>query len=252
MSAPWTSSTGSESALFAIDEAHCVSQWGHDFRPEYLQLSVLHERYPDAPRIALTATADAPTRREIAERLGLGDARVFVSGFDRPNIRYAIVPKKNARQQLLRFLDTGHRGHAGIVYCLSRRKVEETARWLRERGYDALPYHAGMSADERKRHQDAFVREDAVVIVATIAFGMGIDKPDVRFVAHLDLPKSIESYYQETGRAGRGRRAGRRLDGVRALRRRHPAPDGRGARAPRSSASASRRASSTPCSACAS
>ena len=190
-------------ALFAIDEAHCVSQWGHDFRPEYLQLSVLHERYPGVPRIALTATADAPTRREIAERLGLGGARVFVSGFDRPNIRYAIVPKRNARDQLLRFLDAEHRGHAGIVYCLSRRKVEETAQWLRDRGYDALPYHAGMGAEERKRHQDAFVREDAVIIVATIAFGMGIDKPDVRFVAHLDLPKSIESYYQETGRGGR-------------------------------------------------
>ena len=190
-------------ALFAIDEAHCVSQWGHDFRPEYLQLSVLHERYPDVPRIALTATADAPTRREIAERLGLGDARVFVSGFDRPNIRYAIVPKNKPRDQLQRFLDAEHLGHAGIVYCLSRRKVEETARWLRDRGHDALPYHAGMSAEQRKLHQDAFVREEAVIIVATIAFGMGIDKPDVRFVAHLDLPKSIESYYQETGRAGR-------------------------------------------------
>ena len=160
-------------AVFAIDEAHCVSQWGHDLRPEYLRLSVLHERFPGVPRIALTATADVPTRREIAERLGLGEARVFISGFDRPNIRYAIVAKRNAREQLRRFLDAEHRGHAGIVYCLSRRRVEETARWLRDRGYDALPYHAGMDAEERKLHQDAFVREESVVIVATIAFGMG-------------------------------------------------------------------------------
>ena len=190
-------------ALFAIDEAHCVSQWGHDFRPEYMQLSTLHERFPGVPRIALTATADEPTRREIRERLDLRDARVFVAGFDRPNIRYRVVPKQSPREQLVRLLDTEHRGDAGIVYCLSRRRVEETAEWLRERRMDARPYHAGLDAREREDAQDAFVRGEGVVIVATIAFGMGIDKPDVRFVAHLDLPKSLEAYYQETGRAGR-------------------------------------------------
>ena len=190
-------------ALFAIDEAHCVSQWGHDFRPEYLQLSVLPRRFPEVPRIALTATADEPTRREIIQRLGLGEARVFVSGFDRPNIRYAVVPKASAREQLRRFLEERHRGDAGIVYCLSRRKVEQTAEWLQDQGVDALSYHAGLEADERRRNQDRFVRREGVVMVATIAFGMGIDKSDVRFVAHLDLPKSVEAYYQETGRAGR-------------------------------------------------
>ena len=190
-------------ALFAIDEAHCVSQWGHDFRPEYLQLSTLRERFSDVPRIALTATADEPTRREIVDRLGLAGARVFIGGFDRPNIRYRVVPKQSPREQLARLLDTEHRGDAGIVYCLSRRRVEETAEWLRARGIDARPYHAGLGAAERSATQDAFVRGDGVVIVATIAFGMGIDKPDVRFVAHLDLPKSLEAYYQETGRAGR-------------------------------------------------
>ena len=190
-------------ALFAIDEAHCVSQWGHDFRPEYLQLSALREHFPDIPRIALTATADEPTRREIVHRLGLTRAPQFVSGFDRPNIRYAVVPKNRARQQFQRFLEERHRGNAGIVYCLSRRRVDDTAEWLRGTGVDALPYHAGLGAEVRRRNQDRFQREDGVVIVATIAFGMGIDKPDVRFVAHLDLPKSIEAYYQETGRAGR-------------------------------------------------
>ena len=190
-------------ALFAIDEAHCVSQWGHDFRPEYLQLSVLHERFPEVPRIALTATADEPTRREIAQRLQLRDAALFVSGFDRPNIRYSVVPKNNARAQLRRFLEERHRGHAGIVYCLSRRRVDDTAEWLHGEGVNALPYHAGLSGGTRQRHQDRFQREEGVVVVATVAFGMGIDKPDVRFVAHLDLPKSIEAYYQETGRAGR-------------------------------------------------
>ena len=189
-------------ALLAIDEAHCVSQWGHDFRPEYLQLSALPELFPDVPRIALTATADEPTRREIIDRLSLRDAPLFVSGFDRPNIRYQVVPKNNARAQLRAFLER-HDGDAGIVYCLSRRKVDQTAEWLQGIGVGALPYHAGLDGATRQRHQDRFVREDGVVIVATVAFGMGIDRPDVRFVAHLDLPKSIEAYYQETGRAGR-------------------------------------------------
>jgi len=190
-------------ALFAIDEAHCVSQWGHDFRPEYLQLSVLHERFAAVPRIALTATADMQTRVEIRHRLALNDARVFVSSFDRPNIRYTIVDKQDARQQLLRFVRETHPGEAGIVYCLSRKKVDETAAWLKAQGVPALPYHAGMDAATRADHQARFQRDEGVVMVATIAFGMGIDKPDVRFVAHLDLPKSIEGYYQETGRAGR-------------------------------------------------
>jgi ATP-dependent DNA helicase RecQ len=190
-------------ALLAIDEAHCVSQWGHDFRPEYLQLSLLHERFPQVPRIALTATADPQTRTEIVARLALGQARVFVSSFDRPNIRYAIVDKVDPRAQLLAFIREEHPGEAGIVYCLSRRKVDETAAWLATQGLAALPYHAGMAAAARTEHQARFQREDGIIMVATIAFGMGIDKPDVRFVAHLDLPKSIEGYYQETGRAGR-------------------------------------------------
>ncbi|BCQ24421.1 DNA helicase RecQ [Caballeronia sp. NK8] len=194
--------------LFAIDEAHCVSQWGHDFRPEYIQLSVLHERFPDVPRIALTATADAITRDEIVHRLALDDARIFVSSFDRPNIRYRIVEKDNARSQLLDFIRAEHTNKdgttdAGVVYCLSRRKVEETADWLKGQGVRALPYHAGMEFETRQKHQEMFQREEGIVMCATIAFGMGIDKPDVRFVAHLDLPKSVEGYYQETGRAGR-------------------------------------------------
>ncbi|KIO49720.1 DNA helicase RecQ [Nitrosospira sp. NpAV] len=190
-------------SLFAIDEAHCVSQWGHDFRPEYIQLSVLHERFPNVPRIALTATADSVTRREIIERLGLEGARIFISSFDRPNIRYQIVDKVNGKAQLLAFIHAEHDGDAGIVYCLSRKKVEETTAWLAEKGIRALAYHAGMSTEDRTRNQERFLREDGIVMVATIAFGMGIDKPDVRFVAHLDLPKSVEGYYQETGRAGR-------------------------------------------------
>ncbi|MDR2219806.1 MAG: DNA helicase RecQ [Methylobacillus sp.] len=190
-------------ALFAIDEAHCVSQWGHDFRPEYRQLTVLHERFPEVPRIALTATADAPTRAEIVERLGLEEARQFVSSFSRPNIKYRVSHKSGARQQLENFLETEHPNDAGIVYCLSRRKVDETADWLKTRGWDALPYHAGLDTVTRNANQMRFLREEGIIMVATVAFGMGIDKPNVRFVAHLDLPKSMESYYQETGRAGR-------------------------------------------------
>jgi ATP-dependent DNA helicase RecQ len=190
-------------ALFAIDEAHCVSQWGHDFRPEYIGLSVISERFPDVPRIALTATADDLTRREIVERLGLAGAPSFVASFDRPNIRYEIVDKQNAPAQLKAFISERHAGDAGIVYCLSRAKVEDTAAALTGAGIEALPYHAGLDSRLRARNQDRFINEDGIVIVATVAFGMGIDKPDVRFVAHLDLPKSIEAYYQETGRAGR-------------------------------------------------
>ena len=191
-----------EVALFAIDEAHCVSQWGHDFRPEYRELAVLHERFPHVPRIALTATADPRTREEIVERLALQQARQFVSSFDRPNIAYRVTLKHNPRTQLMQFLD-GHRGESGIVYALSRKKVDDTAAWLAEAGFEALPYHAGMDAADRARNQQRFLREDGVVMVATVAFGMGIDKPDVRFVAHLDLPRSMEGYYQETGRGGR-------------------------------------------------
>jgi ATP-dependent DNA helicase RecQ len=190
-------------SLFAIDEAHCVSQWGHDFRPEYRALTVLHERFASVPRMALTATADALTREDILERLQLQDARAFVSSFDRPNIRYTIVEKKDATQQLLRFISREHLGDAGIVYCQSRKRVEEIAQTLCDEGIDALPYHAGLDFKVRQANQDRFLRAEGIVMVATIAFGMGIDKPDVRFVAHLDMPKNIEGYYQETGRAGR-------------------------------------------------
>ncbi|KFZ77912.1 ATP-dependent DNA helicase RecQ [Amycolatopsis sp. MJM2582] len=190
-------------SLFAIDEAHCVSQWGHDFRPDYLMLSAVHERWPDVPRIALTATATKATHAEIASRLNLEDARHFVASFDRPNIQYRIVGKNSPQRQLLELLRTEHKGDAGIVYCLSRNSVEKTADFLVENGIPAVPYHAGLDARTRAKHQSRFLREDGLIVVATIAFGMGIDKPDVRFVAHLDLPKSIEGYYQETGRAGR-------------------------------------------------
>nr|MBP6536301.1 RecQ family ATP-dependent DNA helicase [Xylophilus sp.] len=190
-------------SLFAIDEAHCVSQWGHDFRPEYRALTVLHQRYAGVPRIALTATADALTRADIVERLQLEEARQFVSSFDRPNIRYTIVEKKDTTQQLLRFIEREHEGDAGVVYCQSRKRVEDLADTLQAAGVNALPYHAGLDTKVRQNHQDRFLREDGIVMVATIAFGMGIDKPDVRFVAHVDMPKNIEGYYQETGRAGR-------------------------------------------------
>ena len=190
-------------SLFAIDEAHCVSQWGHDFRPEYRALTVLHQRFPGVPRIALTATADALTREDIVERLQLQEARLFISSFDRPNIRYRIEEKKDVTTQLLRFIEREHAGEAGVVYCQSRKRVDELAATLAGAGINALPYHAGLDGAVRKKHQDRFLREEGIVMVATIAFGMGIDKPDVRFVAHVDMPKNIEGYYQETGRAGR-------------------------------------------------
>ena len=190
-------------ALFAIDEVHCISQWGHDFRPEYLQLSSLRERFPHVPCIAVTATADEPTRLEILNRLNIPDDGLIMTGFDRPNIRYSIAPKNNAKRQVLSFIQREHRDEAGIVYCLSRKNVEDMAAWLCEMGLDALPYHAGLPAEERQRNQHRFIHEEGLIVVATIAFGMGIDKPNVRFVVHMNMPKSLEAYYQETGRAGR-------------------------------------------------
>jgi ATP-dependent DNA helicase RecQ len=190
-------------SLFAIDEAHCVSQWGHDFRPLYVELAILSQRFPGVPRIALTATADVPTRKDIIKRLGLGDAKIFTSSFDRPNITYSIVPRQNAKTQLLNFIKENHQNDSGIVYCLSRKSTEETAQFLKEEGYKAFAYHGAMSAEMRRKNQEKFLLQDGVIMVATIAFGMGIDKPDVRFVAHMNIPKNIESYYQETGRAGR-------------------------------------------------
>ena len=195
--------SSSRLALFAVDEAHCISQWGHDFRPEYQQLSILKERFPGVPLLALTATADGPTRRDIVTQLRVADAQIFAAGYDRPNLFYRVILKRNPLEQLWGFLSEEHPGDAGIVYCFTRRAVEETAFWLRARGRDALPYHAGLDPATRERHQERFVREEGVVVVATIAFGMGIDKPNVRFVAHLDAPKNLEAYYQETGRAGR-------------------------------------------------
>jgi ATP-dependent DNA helicase RecQ len=190
-------------SLFAIDEAHCVSQWGHDFRPVYTQLSILAERFPNVPRIALTATADAPTRQDILSKLHLENCRVFTAGFDRPNINYTIVSRENNKKQLLEFIREFHKKDSGIVYCLSRKNVDETAAWLKEEGFNAFPYHAGMDAEKRRKNQEKFLLGDGIIMVATIAFGMGIDKPDVRFVAHMNTPKNIEAYYQETGRAGR-------------------------------------------------
>ena len=194
---------GAQIALFAIDEAHCVSQWGHDFRPHYAELSMLAERFPDVPRIALTATADAPTRKDIINFLGLAEGKTFIAGFDRPNIHYTIAVKDSGKQQILKFITDNHMGDSGIVYCLSRKSTDDMAAWLAEKGFNALPYHAGLSAEERAANQQRFLREENIIMVATIAFGMGIDKPDVRFVAHMNIPKNIEAYYQETGRAGR-------------------------------------------------